>query len=150
MPDHAERYSPYGVGFEKARLFAAGGGPAIYLRWDLHKKQQEFRHSTKEDWHGFDPSVYSFVTPFSPKYAPAKYKEKHWEGKPECNFTSEREWRVPHDFTFQYSQVRFVILPGYEDMDRFPKDLKDAIGRDRFIMMDVYKQIEKLWPVHII
>ena len=27
--DHTKQYSAYGVGFKKARLFAAGGGPAI-------------------------------------------------------------------------------------------------------------------------
>lgn len=34
-------------------------------------------------------------------------------------------------------------------MAAFPKDLKDAIGRDKFILMDNYIHIEKLWPVHI-
>ena len=29
--DHTKQYSPYGVGFTKAHLFAAGGGPAIYF-----------------------------------------------------------------------------------------------------------------------
>lgn len=33
--DHAKNYSPYGIGFTKAHLFAARGGPAIYLRPDL-------------------------------------------------------------------------------------------------------------------
>lgn len=35
--DHAERYSPYGIGFHKAFIFAAGGGPAIYLKPDLYQ-----------------------------------------------------------------------------------------------------------------
>jgi hypothetical protein len=42
-----------------------------------------------------------------------------------------------------------VILDTYEDMARFPSDLKDAIGRNNFILMDVYKKIEELWPTHI-
>jgi hypothetical protein len=33
-------------------------------------------------------------------------------------------------------------------MAKFPKELKDAIGRDKFLLMDNYKMIEKLWPVH--
>jgi hypothetical protein len=33
-------------------------------------------------------------------------------------------------------------------MARFPRDLKDAIGRERFIIMDIYENIERLWPVH--
>lgn len=36
----------------------------------------------------------------------------------------------------------------YGDVARFPKDLKDAIGREKFLIMEVYKRIESLWPVH--
>lgn len=66
----------------------------------------------------------------------------------DCDYTHEREWRVPHDFPFDYNRIEFVILNSYEDMAKFPKELKDAIGREKFILMDNYKQIEKLWPVH--
>ena len=33
-------------------------------------------------------------------------------------------------------------------MAQFPKEFKDAIGRDKFILVDDYKNIERLWPVH--
>jgi len=33
-------------------------------------------------------------------------------------------------------------------MARFPKELKDAIGREKFILMDMYKKVEELWPTH--
>ena len=39
-------------------------------------------------------------------------------------------------------------LPDYMAMARFPKELKDAIGREKFLLMDNYKMIEELWPVH--
>ena len=55
---------------------------------------------------------------------------------------------MPHDLAFDYSQVEFVILNTYEDMAQFPKELKDEIGRDKFLLLDNYKMIEKLWPVH--
>jgi len=35
-------------------------------------------------------------------------------------------------------------------MAKFPKELKDAIGREKFILLDVYKHIENLWPTHIV
>jgi Putative abortive phage resistance protein AbiGi, antitoxin len=148
--DHANRYSAFGVGFTKAHLFAAGGGPAIYLRADLFEEQQEFKSESKPTWKGFHPHVYSFVTPFSPPYASKDFKDKHWSGKPPVDFTHEREWRIPHDFTFDLSQVQFVIVPSYTEVAKIPKQLKDSIGREKFIMVDVYSQIEKLWPVHII
>ena len=37
--DHAARYSPYGIGFGKHHVFAAGGGPAYYVRADHWEKQ---------------------------------------------------------------------------------------------------------------
>ncbi len=142
LVDHARQYSAYGVGFTKPHLFAAGGGPAIYLRQDLLKEQNE--HATP----GFHPHLWSFITPFAPSYAPQTHLDDYWRERSPLDFTHEREWRVPHEFTFEYSQVQFVIVDTYEDVARFPTVLKDEIGRDRFLIMDVYRQIERLWPVH--
>jgi hypothetical protein len=65
------------------------------------------------------------------------------------DYTHEREWRVPHDFTFDYNQVEFVILDTYNDMAQFPQEMKDAVGRDKFLLMQNYRTIERLWPTHI-
>jgi hypothetical protein len=135
---HAEQYTPYAVGFTKPHVFSAGGGPAYYVRADHWEKQQWNDH------------VKTFVTPFWPSYRPSKLKNsKMLKGK-SIDYAHEREWRVPHDFLFKLNQVAFVILDRYEDMARFPKELKDAIGRDRFVLMDVYRTIERLWPTHVL
>jgi len=47
-------------------------------------------------------------------------------------------------------QVAFVIVPNYDVVAKFPAALKDGIGRNNFIMIENYSQIEKLWPVHIL
>src|SRR6267142_3236156 len=145
--DHTKQYSAYGIGFKKAHLFAAGGGPAIYLRPDLHEKQKGFKSEQKPEWKGFDSRLYAFVTPFCPNYASAEYKEKHGAKTGTVDYSHEREWRVPHDFSFKLAQIEFVVVPNYESVAKFPKELKDMIGRNKFIMIDVYSQIEKLWPV---
>lgn len=132
---HAEQYSPFGIGFDKGRVFAAGGGPAYYVRNDLFGKQQ---------WEGTN---YTFVTPYWPSFRPASKAEHDKQSHP-IDYLHEREWRVPHDFTFKLQQVEFVILPDYGTMARFPQALKDGIGREKFILMDVYRKIEDLWPVH--
>lgn len=147
--DHTKQYSPFGLGFKKAHLFAAGGGPAIYLRPHLHESQQDFQSQQKPEWKGFHPELYAFITPFCPSYAPKTYKDKHWKRGP-VDYSHEREWRVPHDFSFELKQVEFVIVPDYAAVAKFPKHLKDEIGRDKFIMLEVYSQIEKLWPVHLL
>lgn len=137
--DHAERYSPYGIGFGKHHVFAAGGGPVYYVRADHFKKQG-----------GWDPQVFPFVTPFWPAYRPAHLKDGKYLGGKTVDYSHEREWRVPSDFTFDPSRVEFVILNTYEDMARFPGHLKDAVGREKFILMDMYRKIEELWPTHIV
>lgn len=147
--DHTRQYSPYGLGFRKDHLFEVGGGPALYLRPDLFDAQQEFQSQQKPKWKGFHPDLYAFVTPFCPNYAPKSYKSKYWGGK-FVDYSHEREWRVPHDFKFDLKEVEFVIVPNYKAVAAFPEAFKDQIGREKFIMIEVYSQIERLWPVHIL
>jgi len=131
---HSERYSPYGLGFHKGRVFACGGGPVFYIREDLYNKQI------------WDDEIHAFLTPFSPEYRPKRLRGP--DNLSTVDYTHEREWRVPFDFEFKLSDVAFVIVKSYEDVAKFPKRLKDEIGREKFLIMDIYKQIEKLWPVH--
>lgn len=132
---HSKHYSPYGVGFAKPRIFAAGGAPAYYVRADHYEKQQ------------WDQHLHTFVTPFWPAYRPKTLKTNALGGKT-IDYAHEREWRVPHDFSFELDQVEFVILRTYKDMAQFPQHLKDSIGRDKFILMENYETVERLWPVH--
>lgn len=134
---HADNYSPYAVGFSKPHVFAAGGGPAYYVRADHFKKQVWADH------------VHAFVTPFWPGYRPPSLKGADYLGGKNIDYAHEREWRVPHNFSFSLETVQFVILDSYQDMAQFPKDLKDQIGREKFILMDNYRKIEELWPTHL-
>lgn len=133
---HAERYSPYGIGFQKSHVFAAGGGPVYYVRAD---------HWEKQNW---DSDIKTFVTPFWPSYRPAKMKSAVKLNGKSVDFSHEREWRVPHDFTFKLEQIEFVVLNTHADMEGIPKKLMDAIGSDKFLIMENYRSIERLWPVH--
>jgi Putative abortive phage resistance protein AbiGi, antitoxin len=134
--DHANQYSSFAIGFTKPRVFAAGGGPAYYVRAD---------HWEKQEW---DPHLKTFATPFWPSYRPKTLQGSGYLSGKTIDYSQEREWRVPHDFTFKLDQVEFVILPTYKDMAEFPKELKDAIGREKFLLMEVYRNVERLWPVH--
>ena len=92
----------------------------------------------------------AFATPFWPAYTPTALKKKFRPYDKIVDFSHEREWRIPHDFSFEYDQITFVVVNSYQDMAIFPKDLKDFIGREKFIMMDNYKKIEELWPIHLL
>jgi len=142
---HAQRYSPYGVGFKKEFLFGNGGGPAFYMPPHLLKRQQKYVGQGK---HPFDPELFAFLTPFTPFYAQQSYKDEHWEGKSPVDFSHEREWRVPRDLEFSADHVQFVLVDTYEDMAQAPKDLKDSVGREKWIIMSVYRRIEEIWPTH--
>ena len=104
---HTKNYSPYGIGFQKDYVFSMHGGPVYYIRADEYNKQP--------DWH---EHIKPFLTPFCPSYAPVEVK-KCLSNKI-CDYTHEREWRVPHEFPFELSKVSFVVLNTYEDMARFP------------------------------
>jgi len=140
--DHANQYSPFGIGFSKAFLFACGGGPAIYMRADLYEKQ---KHNG-----GFEASVHSFITPFWPVYAPKAHRDKYYGNKACIDYAHEREWRVPHDVRFTPQKVAFVIVNKYEDMAKLPKEIKDAIGRENFLIMSNYRKVEEFWPTHLV
>lgn len=131
---HTQQYSSFGVGFTKEFVFSKGGGPVYYVRADMFNNQR------------WDDSVLSFVTPFWPEYVPSFLKSTVAMKK--CDYTHEREWRIAHDLDFEYNDIAFIVLPDYQTMARFPQHLKDAIGRDKFLLMDNYKKIEELWPVH--
>lgn len=138
---HTTRYSSYGIGFSKSFIFSRNGGPALYIRPDHYFEQLE--------GHRFSKHLWPFVTMFAPSYRPVRMKEKYDKrGITDCDYSHEREWRVPHDLHFEYDNVEFIVLKNYEDMAKFPQELKDAIGREKFILMENYKFIEKLWPVH--
>jgi hypothetical protein len=142
---HAQRYSRYGIGVRKEFLFSEGGGPAIYMPPALLERQKSHVGPGNEP---FDEQLYSFLTPFAPPYMPKAYEEKFWPRKKKIDFSHEREWRVPHDLTFDLSEVSFVIVDSYEDMAKAPTDLKDAIGRENWLIMSNWQRVEELWPVH--
>lgn len=143
--DHANCYSRYGLGFRKQFLFANDGGPAIYMTPALLARQKEH---VGEDAMPFDDELFSFVTPFAPKYMPQAYRQQYWVGKKIADYSHEREWRVPHDLPFAPGDVAFVVVDTYEDMAKAPAALKDAVGRENWLIMSNWERVEELWPVH--
>lgn len=132
---HTVQYSSFGVGFSKSFIFSKGGGPAFYVRADRFNNQH------------WDQSLLPFVTPFWPDYRPKDLEPDIRIKK--CDYSHEREWRIANEnLSFEYSDIAFVVLPDYAAMARFPKELKDSIGRDKFLLMENYKKIEELWPIH--
>lgn len=135
---HAKNYSCYGIGFTKKKIFADGGNPVIYANPAMFASQR---------WAN---EVYPFVTPLVPQYASKNVKNTPpFRGKP-VDYSHEREWRVAKDFSFQFQNVRFVILDKVTDLQKIPRNIIEEIGVEKFLFMDTYKKIEELWPTHLI
>lgn len=146
--DHAARYSHYGVGFEKRFLWNQGGGPAIYLRCStLYDAQAEYKKaSSGSDARPFANAVRDFLTPF----ALDPFQTRSGAILPPVDYSHEREWRAPAGLAFEYANVKFVIVHGFDDLKRLPEEAVQAIGKDRFLSMSNYQRIEELWPtLHI-
>ena len=62
MTNHANNYSPYGIGFTKKYIYERGGNPVFYVRPEIFSKQE------------WDVSIINYFTPFVPKYAPEDTK----------------------------------------------------------------------------
>ena len=133
---HANNYSPYGLGFKKSKVYACGGNPVIYANPNLFDDQQ------------WDSRVYPYVTPFVPIYAPEGMKSRAPFNGKAIDYSHEREWRTISDFHFDYQDVCFVILDKVGDLAKIPDDIREELGDDKFIFMDMYRKIEELWPVH--
>ena len=140
---HTQQYSSFGVGFTKKFIFNHNGAPALYMRVNIFEK---FRKKTNKN--SIEKEMWTFVTPFSPEYGNSYTKRllKRW-----VDFSQEREWRTPIDLSFEYSDITFIIVKSLEDYESFPKSLRVELAANnvRIIIMDNYKLIEELWPVHI-
>ncbi len=135
---HVKNYSSYGIGFDKSHLFAAGGAPALYVREDLYQSQQ------------WDSRVHPFVTPFAPAYRSKKIKDKSEKFKDkDLDYTHEREWRVVHDFSFEYKQIKFIVVENTQDIEEIIKKIP-MLDKKLFLSIEMYKKIEQLWPTHIL
>ena len=126
---HANKYSGYGIGFTKEFLFKQGGNPVFYIRPKLFNN---VRNNIDED-------VKTFLTPFQPVYS----EDPMPNNRRYVDYSHEREWRVPHDVIFDYSDIEFVIVQSLSDL-KHPKisPLVKQIGEQKFIVMDNYKKIE--------
>lgn len=133
---HTNQYSPYGIGFTKPHAYVAGGGPAIYIKEDLLKAQT------------WDLKVKPFLTPFIPPYGTQNHK-KYSKFPKSIDYTHEREWRVPHDFTFKVEDIQFIVVAKNADIVTVLEQVKWKIPEEKFLSIEMYNKIESLWPTHI-
>jgi hypothetical protein len=55
-------------------------------------------------------------------------------------------WRVPGDFTFDYEDVKFLVVEAFSDIGKLPEEAVKIIGKRSILSMSNYRRIEELWP----
>lgn len=128
---HAKNYSPYGIGFTKDFIFNKDGSPVFYVRPDIFDKQK------------WTNETLIFTTPFWPEYRLTKSYKKFYKT---LDYSHEREWRVPTSLKFEYTDIQFIVLKSYKDIGKISDTLIAKIGKEKFLLMENYQYIEKLWP----
>ena len=125
---HGNRYSSYGVVFSKGTIFQAGGGPALYIRGDI--LQSEIGNLPQ--------ALKAFVVPFDPDGLVQPGVIQDW--------IHEREWRLPASFTFEYADVKYVLVESIADADHIMQLVGTFnLSATRFIPMEVYSTIKEAW-----
>lgn len=125
---YGNRYSSYGVVFSKRTVFQAGGGPALYIRGDILQSEVD----------RLPQSLKAFVVPFDPGGLVQEGVIQDW--------IHEREWRLPAALTFQYADVRYVLVESIGDADRIMQLVGTInLPADKFIPMEVYRTIREAW-----
>lgn len=137
---HTKRYSSYGIGFTKEFIYREGGSPVFYMRFKLlNAIQKNIKdNQTKQ-------TLLKLLTPYSPDFDTDYAKQKHTR----VDYTHEREWRISSNLQFEYKDIAFLIIEKHEDYDSLPMIFRENFDRNKIIVMDNYRLVEELWPVHI-
>jgi hypothetical protein len=106
------RYTPWGVGFSKQVIFDQGGAPVLYVRgdeWDAATAQlpDPLRARIVRFWPGAEWEEGDPLTADQSQQLPDQLANP-------SEWLHEREWRVPHDVTFGWSDVKFLIVPAVD------------------------------------
>ncbi len=107
------RYSPYGIHVHKFHAFSNGGGPCWYLNNEVFKS---FTNDNSVRARELDDECKFLLTPL----APAWQDEVRFHNGVPCDWSHEREWRVPEDFNLPFVNGNpdfEVLLPDDEAVE---------------------------------
>lgn len=137
---HTRQYSSYGIGFTKEFIYKNNGAPVLYMR----KKFMNTLQRTIKDKKALQ-EILAMATPYSPSFETRSMRKQIKM----VDYTHEREWRMVNNLGFEYADVAFIIIEKHEDFDLLPQSFRDNYDRSNIIIMNNYRLVEELWPVHI-
>jgi hypothetical protein len=103
------RYEPFGVGFSKQFIFDQGGGPVLYVRGDEWSAATgalpgPLRARLVRFWPGAERQPGDPLGALDAPQLPDHLRTA-------SEWLHEREWRVPHDVAFAWTDVKFLLVP---------------------------------------
>jgi hypothetical protein len=126
----SEVYSPYGVVFSKRLIFDKGGGPALYVRGDQLSKLIGAGN--------IPPDLEPFIEPFDPKAVLRRGVT--------IDYLHEREWRLPSQLSFEYSDLEYVLVKSIEEATSVVHRIGAAnLPEKKLIPLNTYEEIRKAW-----
>lgn len=137
---HTKQYSSYGIGFSKEFIYKNNGGPVFYMR---KKFMNALERSIKDK--RVLQEILAMVTPYSPSFETRSMRKLIKL----VDYTHEREWRLSSNLHFEYQDIAFLIIEKHDDFDLLPQAFRDNYDRNKIIVMNNYRLVEELWPVHI-
>jgi len=150
---HINKYSPFGLSFDKEFIAREGGGPVYYISktaapaWPVGHAHGENRGGVfdqgvkecyqllddlscaKNKWSNGARSVQSFLG--TSIFAYAKCFDHTLMDGHDDNYYFEREWRVLGNLKFETSDVRRIIIPEYYAI-KLRKDFPNYCGQLTF------------------
>lgn len=137
---HTQHYSSYGVGFTKEFIYRNNGAPVFYMRKKFMNALERFIKDKK-----VLQEILAMATPYSPSFETSSMRKQIKL----VDYTHEREWRMSSNLNFDYQDIEFIIIEKHEDYDILPQSFRDNYDRNKIIVMNNYRLVEELWPVHI-
>ena len=150
---HINKYSPFGLSFDKEFIARKGGGPVYYIpktadpAWPVgHDSEEDRGHvfdqkikecyhllddliCAKNEWSDIARSVQSFLG--SSIFAYTKCFDHTLKDRHNDNYYFEREWRILGNLRFNIRDVRRIVIPENYAV-QFRKDFPDYCGQLTF------------------
>lgn len=150
---HINKYSPFGLSFEKSFLIERGASPVFYV-----EKNSALSSSTRSEYFDMMADIYkkecnsiSFLSETRDKnklesrprsclkisgfilelLSYVKFFDNSKPDDSEENFYMEREWRTPYYVNFEINQICRIILPSTYS-ERFRRDFPEYVGQIMF------------------
>ncbi len=132
MPIHAQRFGRFGLLFTKDIAYNSDSRPVWYLDAELMNRFARCNVPAQRGGLGFldfSEELLHLLMPFVPPYG------EYRMGGRTLDFTVEREWRMGHDYRFNFEDISAIIVPTQNDIQPIVNEVPES-GNCNFITFE--------------